>query len=376
MDRTRQVFETATYAQSCKQLTNASIKPIVPMHANLQGQSFTSTPLDVSRATSADVLAQFERHRKPTIAAPQTIGLPSLFASARRALGFHEHHTPGYDEPTHVYATEPAVAGAFRLSDVFPAPSGDQLRELDSQSTQRVPAGVTQTMSHVVMNASRVLQAGARLLPIADAPPAVQDGDVIAWHKRAARFEVVTPAAFAIVADGDDAATSPLPLAGAEINLGDAASHAVSFTLTRREQKDRSDADAEFIVARALSLGLAQLCDRVLLEAIVASTPSAFTLGKAAAQGLRFDELKAICGTSAQGATVGAAGDLRVSGIGADLTDVIAPSIVGAFGRAAVAVNDEIRIVIKRTSIRGDMEITVFVTLEALLPTSDFWVAA
>lgn len=345
------------------------------MHANLQGQSFTSTPLDVTRATDAEGLAQLERHRTPTISMPQTIGLPALFANARHALGYIERHTPGYDEPTHVYPTEPAVAGTFRLADVFPAPSGNQLRDLDARSTQR-SAGNTQTIGHALMNASRVIQAGARLVPIEDAIAAAQDHDVIAWQKRPARFEVVTAAAFDVVADGADAATSPLPLSAAEIDLGEAASHAVSFTLTRREQKHRSDADMEFIVARALALGLAQVCDRVLLSAIAASAPNAFSLAKAAARGLHFAELKAVCGTTGQGAAIGADGALRVAGIDADLTDVIQPSIIGAFGRAAVAMNDEIRIVIKRTSIRGDMEITVFVTIEPLIPTPDFWVAA
>ncbi|MDM0113516.1 hypothetical protein QTI66_15255 [Variovorax sp. J22R133] len=324
----------------------------------------------------SNILARLEGRARSEPTALQTIGLPALFADARRALGFFERHTPGFDEPTRSYRKEPAVAGSFRLSDVFPAPSGNQLRDLDLRSTQRSAAGTTHTIGNALMGASCAIQAGARLIPVGSAPDAVVDGDVIAWQKRPARFEVVTAPAFGIVADGDDVVTSPLPLAGAEINLGEAASHAVSFTLTRLEQKARSDADMEFIVARALALGLAQVCDRVLLSAIVASTPTAFTVGKAAARGLHFADLKAICGTAAQGAAIGADGVLRVVGIDAELTDVIAPSIVGAFGRAAVAVNDEIRIVIKRTSVRGDMEITVFVTIEPLLPTSDFWMAA
>ena len=345
------------------------------MHVDLQGQSFTSSPLPLAHLTDAEVRAQLERHASPKIAALKTIGLPALFHGARSALGFYDRHTSG-DGPVQRIAKPAAVAGSFRLADAYPAPSGNQLRSLDSRSLQRETAGETHTIRHAVMNASRVIHAGARLIPINAAPDAVQNTSEVAWYKRAARFEVVTAAPFAVVADGADATTSPLPLAAAGIDLGEAASHAVSFTLTRREQKDRSDADMEFIVARALALGLAQVCDRVLLTAIAATTPSPFTLAKAAASGLRFAELKAFCGTAGQGAAIAGDGVLRVAGVAAELSDAVAPSIVGAFGRTAVAIDDEIRIIIKRTSVRGDMEITVFVTIEALLPTSDFWVAA
>lgn len=308
-------------------------------------------------------------------AVPPTLGLPALFAGARRSLGFFDRDAPGFNGPTRTYRKEAAVVGKIRLTDVFPAPSGEQMRGLDIQSTKRT-AGATQTMNHVLMAESRVIQAGARLIPIDDTATPVQNTSEVAWTTRPTRFEVVTAAAFAIVADGADAAVSALPIVGAEINLGDTASHAISFTLSRREQKNRSDADLEFIVARALALGLARLCDAVLLGEIVANAPSTFTLAKAAAQGLRFGELRAMCGRDAQGAAVGADGVLRVAGVSADMTDVVEASVIGAFGRAAVAVEDEIRIVIKRMSVQGDMEVTVFVTAEPLIPTADFWVAA
>lgn len=133
---------------------------------------------------------------------------------------------------------------------------------------------------------------------------------------------------------------------------------------------------AQCIVARALALGVARVCDATLLSAIVANTPAPFSLAAAAARGLRFGELSAMSGTTAHGAAIGADGVLRVAGVNAEMTDVVAPSVIGAFGRAAVAVRDDIRVVIKRMSTQGDLEISLFVTIEPLIPTPDFWVAA
>lgn len=305
----------------------------------------------------------------------QTLGLAALFASARRSVSFVHHSAPGFDEPTHTHRKAAAVSGTVRLNDAFPVPSGAQLRRLDIQNTQR-SAGTIQTVHHAVMAASRVVQAGARLIPIDDSATPVQSSAAVAWTTRPTRFEVVTALPFAVVADEDEVATSGLPIVGAEIDLGETASHAISFTLSRREQKDRTDADLEFIVAQALALSIARLCDAVLLEAIVAASPTPFSLAKAASRGLNFGELRAMCGTSALGAAVSADGGLRVAGVNAAMTDVVAASVIGAFSRAAVAVEDEVRVLIKRTSLLGDMEITVFVTAEPLLPTSDFWLAA
>lgn len=332
-----------THAQSCKPITRP--------------KDFTPTMQNASQSL------------------PTAFGLPALFASARHAAGFLARTTPGYDEPR-IYPKAPAVVGTVRLADAFPAPSTDQVRSFDIKSTQR-SAGTTQTLNHAIMAASRVVQAGARLIAVNPAPtPIANDAQVVAWTNRPTRFEVVTAPGFSIVADGDDAETSALPILGSQIEWPDAASHAISFTLTRREQKDRTDADLEFIVARSLALGLARLCDGVLLKGILSKAPGAFTLAKVAAQGLHFSELRAMCGSDAQGAALGADGVLRVLGVNADMTDVIEPSVIGVFGRTAVAVEDEIRIVIKRTSTHGDMEITVFATVEPLVPTSDFWVAA
>lgn len=163
---------------------------------------------------------------------------------------------------------------------------------------------------------------------------------------------------------------------GDDIDLADAASYAISFTLTRRDQKKRSDADMEFIVARAIALGVARIVDSVALKALSAATPGTFSVAKAAARGLKVAELGAICGSSGAGAAFSADGAFRVAGVAAEMTDVTSQSFVGAFGRIGIAMEPEIRVVAKRTSIHGDLEITGFLTVEPLMPTgaNDIWV--
>jgi hypothetical protein len=332
------------------------------------GRSLDLAPAIATRGNTLNM------NRTVPTTAPESLGLAQLIAAARSAQDHHIIGAPGADMPVRLYPKPAAVTGSFRLSAALPAlPAGDHARSIDLQSMRNAQV----VMSLAVTEASRVMQAGAKLIPINAAPQPVQsDAGFPAWYTRPARFEVVTAPAFAVVADGDDVTTSVLPLATAEVgNWGDAASHAISFTLSRADQRNRTEAESEFIVARSLALGLAKVCDSVLLSAILAGTPTAFTLAKTASRGLRFEELRAICGTGAQGAAVGADGVLRVSGISAELTDASATSIIGAFGRAAIAIDDEVRVTIKRVSKLTDLEITAFVSIKPLIPTPDFWVA-
>jgi hypothetical protein len=148
--------------------------------------------------------------------------------------------------------------------------------------------------------------------------------------------------------------------------------------LTRAEQKERSDTDMEFIIARSLALGVARLVDSVALRAIITANPTAFNFGKAAGRGHRVHELSAICGTLGTGGSMGGDGVFRVAGVPAELSEVISQSLVGNFGRIGVAMEDKIQVIAKRTSLQGDLEITCFMSVAALMPTgvSDMWVAA
>ncbi|MGX1322116.1 hypothetical protein AB7M17_005569 [Bradyrhizobium sp. USDA 377] len=298
--------------------------------------------------------------------------LANLIRSARSAQGFapQDRAHPATSKP-------PAVVGIVRLSEALPAPTPEMSREYDMR-TRSAPAGSTNSISHQLLENSRVARAGAVIIPVADAPDTVNnDSGIVAWYKRPTRFSVVTAAPFSVVADGADVPVVEPSVFRAGIDLGEAASHGIRFELSRADQRERSDEEVAFEISRSFALGLAQVADSVLLAAVAAATPSAFTLAKAATKGLMFGELRAIAGTTAAGAAVGADGVLRAAGISAELTDQTAGTYIGAWYRSAVGVDDEIRVVIERRDLQGRLQITAFVNAQALLPDpAAFWTAA
>lgn len=309
---------------------------------------------------------------------PQSIGLASLIRSARTAMGDSAHYPAGADTPTGVIRQEAAVVGEFKLSDQRPAPTGDLARSLSTLNTQRATYPIQSTMLSRVLEASRVVQAGVTMVPIPPAPQAVyfQKAGALGFPEYPSRFEVVKPGTFAVVADGANAPVSVFPVSTAQIDLSATPSMAVSFKMTRAQQKARQDSDIEFYISESIALGLARACDAAVLAAILAKSPSAFTLAKAAAAGLKFGELRAICGTNATGAAVAADGTLRVSNIQAEMTDTITASVVACFGRIGVAFDETVRVVARRMSIAGDLEVTCYCTLAPLIPTNDAWLGA
>ncbi|MCY1293302.1 hypothetical protein D9M70_425580 [compost metagenome] len=52
----------------------------------------------------------------------------------------------------------------------------------------------------------------------------------------------------------------------------------------------------------------------------------------------------------------------------AELTPVTADTIVGSFSRAAVAVHEDIRLVAERTNRQGELILTAWANMQALLP--------
>ncbi len=128
----------------------------------------------------------------------------------------------------------------------------------------------------------------------------------------------------------------------------------------------------------SLSLGLADAADRLLLAHIAAATPTAFTLAKAAAAGLRFPELRAVVGTSGTGAAVGQDGVLRANGIAAELTSEASGTIIGAFNRSAVFIRDRVDVLVERRDTAGRQRVTCWASLAPMAPTgaAHFWTGA
>lgn len=272
------------------------------------------------------------------------------------------------------------TAGAvihLNLDDAMGAHTPSERRSYGINVTSR-PAGEVMSFSSEIMHASRVIQAGARLIPINDAPAPVQNNaGVIAFYARESKLIVVKPATFSTVAAGANVAASNLPIVSADINLAEAAAQAATFRISREMQKSISDEVLQFELERAIVLGLAQLADKVLLDAIAATNPVNWSLALGAASGARFTELRAIIGRSGIGGTVNAAGDLVAGGLPSELTDQAALTFAGVFSRSAVACEREIRVLLKRTDLQGSLELTCYANVQAVLPSpSTFWKVA
>jgi len=314
------------------------------------------------------LIAQLER----TLAGLKAAPVPVHLARNALASGLRQARSAVVQPGSHS-----RVAGAMihlAMGDTMSAHAPNPNRVYPMATVAR-SAGSTYTIHSAVLESSRVCQAGVTLIPIDDAPDPVEDvPGIVAWYKREARFANVKPAGFAAVAAGANVNTIARPVLSADIDLGEASSHAVRFSISRDDQKAMSDDAMQFEIERSIAAGLGQLADAVMLQALAAKNPAVFTIAAAAASGVRFPELSALVGTAGTGATVNAAGDLVAAGVRADLTDRTALTLVGAFSRAALACENEIRVLMERRSLQGALDVTVFTTMQALIPdASVFW---
>lgn len=304
---------------------------------------------------------------------PQRHPLAVSLERATRAVGFAPH------EAVHpATSMAPADILIMRMSDGAAAAVNGHAYD---RSAMMRPAGEIDTLRGRIMAASRVCRAGAVLVPVADERRTYTSGngsgDAIGYSKNKNVFTVIDAPKSTVVADGADAPLTPESIFRTEIDLPEAASHALHFKISRADFRER-DADLQaFELSRSIALGIARIADEVLLKALAALSLTAFTLAKAAAKNVAFDQLRALIGTSATGAAVGADGVLRAGGVAGDLTSEITQTIIGAFPRAGVAVEDEIRVVSRRTNIQGSLEIVVYVNAQPLVPDAGaFWLGA
>ncbi|MBC4754933.1 MULTISPECIES: hypothetical protein [Klebsiella/Raoultella group] len=248
-------------------------------------------------------------------------------------------------------------------------------------------SGAQTTLNAALIANSLVVAAGANVLRIPG--PMTQQPDIdAAGNRREIRFEevarhfLVTPAGkFEQVADGDEITLSGVPYLVASYDDSTAPSYGIGYTLTRQQLKHTfSDPDTVLrSVNIAIEAGIARLADAVLLAHLesnastLADSNVTTIAAAAAAKGLRWAGLSAVAGTSATGVTLDSTGKLRVAGVAAELTDTITGSVIGAFDRAAVAIDDEIRLTVRRTDNAG-VEIVTWVTASPLVPdASAFW---
>lgn len=248
-------------------------------------------------------------------------------------------------------------------------------------------AGAQTTFNGIIAARSLVAAAGAEIIRIPG--PMTQQADIDAEGNRRPlkqqevprHYIVVAPGKFAAVADDAEITLSDAPYLVASYDDATAPSYGIGYTLTRQKLK-HTFADPDTVlraVNSAIEQGIARLADSVLLtdlntKAATLTDATVDAVAKAAAaKGCRWADLSAIAGTSAAGVTLGGDGTLRACAVKAELTDTIATTIVGDFSRAAVAIDDELRVTAKRIN-NGAVEIVVWCNAQALVPDSAyFW---
>lgn len=305
-------------------------------------------------------------------------GLRSIIEAGKSAQGFTIHDRPAGD-PLITRRTA-ATAGVLELRDVKLTSGASALHSMDANE---VEPGKLIPLSASLVERSRVARAGATVVVVPEPAQAVPLGKTgeVALVSTPHRFITVEAAPFALVAepaapDLPDLAESAAPISRADVSFS-GPSYGVRFSITRRDMAMYTMDQVLEQLLQAINLGLARAADHALLTAIVASAPAAFTLGAAAAAGLEFAELRALVGTDATGAVVGQDGTLRAAGVLAELTPAIASTVVGSFTRAAVAVHDALRVAVERRDAAGNMVVTAWADLQALLPSPGFfWAAA
>lgn len=294
--------------------------------------------------------------------------LSSLIRAALEHQGAHIRFS-GDGDINQIIPVEPAAVRYLSLNEVLTPKAGSQT-----------------TFNGIIAARSLVAAAGAEIIRIPG--PMTQQADIDAEGNRRPlkqqevprHYIVVAPGKFAAVADDAEITLSGAPYLVASYDDATAPSYGIGYKLSRQQLKHEFPDDTVLrAVNSAIEQGIARLADSVLLTDLntKAATLTADTVDEvakvAAAKGCRWADLSAIAGTSAAGVTLGGDGTLRACAVKAELTDTITTTIVGDFSRAAVAIDDELRVVARRIN-NGAVEIVVWCNAQALVPDSAyFW---
>ncbi|MFJ5328644.1 hypothetical protein ACIPDT_24325 [Escherichia coli] len=291
--------------------------------------------------------------------------LSQLINDALNHQGGHVR-TDGNGDITQFIPMEPAAVRYLSMNDVLTPKGGKQT-----------------TFNAVLAERSLVAQAGAKVIripgPMTTQPTGKTGANI--GREVADRFVVIRPGKFAKVTDGEEISMSGKPYMVAAFDHNTAPAYGVGWTLTRQQLKHEFADDTVLeAVNTAIERGIADLADFVLLNYLetaaetLASPSFTAVAQKIAAKNLRFDEVKAIVGGDCTGLEL-QDGVLRAYGVRAEISGQTSSTIIGAFGNAAVALDDEIRVTARRV-LNGAVEIVVWVNASALVPDSTmFWKA-
>lgn len=294
--------------------------------------------------------------------------LEQLIQDALNHQGGHIR-TDGNGDITQFIPTQPASVRRLSLDDVLTPKGGKQT-----------------TFNGVIAERSLVALAGAAIVRITENTQ-VSDlsGDQrkpLTFRQVPGKFVTINPGKFAAVPDGQELTDSGVPYLVASYDSANVPSYGVGFTLSRQQLKHEFPDDTVLrAVNSAIERGIADLADFILLDHLATAgqvlTDATFKgLAKAAAaRGLRWDEIRAIVGGDCTGLEVDGAGILRAFGVRAEITNQTTKTIVGAFNRAAIGIDDELRVTAKRV-LNGGVEVLVWANAMPLVPDATaFWVA-
>jgi hypothetical protein len=310
-------------------------------------------------------------------AQPNQNPLDGLITEAANALGYRDGGT--IDHPQRI----PVTAGSMRKINLaeFVA-HGDPAPNVYATTTD-LPAGEQAPIDPraVIEQHSVVAQAGSRIIVAAprDRTIAVngeKTSGLFGFYQDPQLLRNVEPAQFATLADGADVAASALPFHDTVFTWPEVATAAFRTTVTRAQNRALGGGeDLRSALLDAILRGVAEYADKLLLAAIAAATPAAFTFALAAAKHLKVSDLRAVIGTNGAGAGYRGDGAFVVNpGIPAELSAQTAGTYIGAFGTAGVAVWPELTVTAKRLNVDGDLDVTCLVNAQAVLTdATKFW---
>lgn len=283
-----------------------------------------------------------------------------------------------------VKAVTPRAAACVAHHDMrkleIVAPTDTARRISTSPLLVNAQAGGVTTLDAAMLESSAFIRSGAHMIwdDASGADARTTSGGELIWTEQRIRFSCIEPATYAYVSDGDELATVPLPIAHADLDRAYSRQMGVRFNLTRREQKDYESGELAAQAMLAIGMGLGQAVDQVLADALLLSSPAAFSLSAVIGAGFNPGELTAVVGTAATGAAIEpTAGRFHVDGLPALATPVMAPTVIGAWNRAAVAVDSNISLIAERLSVDGAMALTAWVNIFPMFPRLDaFWLRA
>lgn len=303
--------------------------------------------------------------------------LAEIIDTAQRQLGWQDI-APGGDWDRVTRRSKVAGAnGTLSLRSLLPEITGTPSRP-SMAATSRL-SGEQMTIGQAVLMNSRVAMAGSHIVTLPE--QRLIDGTAPALTEAPSGLRLIHPAPFAEVVETLGEGEIPASTLASIITEGSVdrltmKQIGVRIPLPRSAMKDVGEAQLTAEVLASIALGVGSAIDRLLLSALVAATPAAFTPAAAATKGIRWQELMALVGTSGAGAAADR-GDLFVAGVPAEITPDMAATIVAAYDRFAVIVSPEIDLLVTRMDAAGSVTLTGWFDAQAIIPDAGFaWVVA